>query len=56
MADVALAFLHAPPDAEPLSGDERAALEAGELSEQRGEPSISHEEILLEFGLTGGEP
>ena len=53
---VALAFLHAPPGAEPLSADERAALEAGELGEQRGEPLISHEQILLEFGLTGREP
>jgi hypothetical protein len=49
---VALALVNAPPDDEPLSAHEKAAVEAGQLREQRGEPLIPHEEILREFGLT----
>ena len=46
-----LAMLSAPADDEPLSESEKAALEAADQREQRGEPLIPHEEILREFGL-----
>lgn len=47
-----LAMLMAPPEDEPLSETEKAALEAADQREQRGESLIPHEEILREFGLT----
>jgi hypothetical protein len=49
-----LALLSAPPDDEPLSEHERAATEEASRRERRGEPLISHKEVLREFGL--GEP
>jgi hypothetical protein len=50
MDPVELSLLTAPPDDEPLSKHERAALEEAHRREQRGEPLISHEDILSEFG------
>ena len=50
---VELALLNAPPDDEPLSEHERAAIEEAQRRSQRGEPVITHEEILREFGLSG---
>jgi hypothetical protein len=46
-----LALLNAPPDDEPLSEHEKSQLAAAEERERRGDPLISHEEILAEFGL-----
>ncbi len=48
---VELALLHAPDDDEPLSEHERAALSEADQRRERGEPAISHDEILREFGL-----
>ena len=47
---VELALLSAPSDDEPLSEHERAA-EEGSRRERRGEPLITHEDVLREFGL-----
>lgn len=43
-------LLTAPPDDEPLSEHETAALEEADQREQRGDPLISHEDVLREFG------
>jgi hypothetical protein len=51
---VELALLNALPDDEPLSEHERAATDEASRRERRGEPLISHEDVLREFGL--GEP
>jgi len=42
-------------DNEPLSTHERVALEDAERRQRRGEPVISHETILDEFGLANPE-
>ena len=47
---VELSLLTAPPDYEPLSEHEKAALEEADRREKRGEPLISHEDVLSEFG------
>ncbi len=47
---VELSLLTAPPDDEPLSDHEKAALEEADRREKRGEPLISHEDVLSEFG------
>lgn len=41
----------APRDDEPVSEEEEAAIRASEDSIRKGEPLISHEEILKEYGL-----
>jgi len=48
---VRLALLNAPLDDEPMSEHERAAWEADEIRRKKGEPAISHEEILRDLGL-----
>jgi len=55
MDPVELALLNAPEDDEPLSEHELAALEEADRRECRGEPLISHDEIMREFGLSGQE-
>lgn len=50
---VELALLNAPADDEPLSEHEICALEEADRRERSGEPLISHEEIVREFGLRG---
>jgi len=52
MDPVELSLLTAPPDDEPLSEHEMAALEEADRRQQRGEPLIAHEEILREFGVS----
>ncbi len=49
---VELSLLIAPPDDEPLSEHEMAALEEADRREQRGEPLVSHEDLLREFDST----
>lgn len=49
---VELAMLTAPLDDEPLTEHEKAATGEAMLRERRGEPLVSHEEILREFGLS----
>ena len=46
------ALLDAPTDDEPMSEHERTAWEADERRHQRGEPTISGEEVLRELGFT----
>lgn len=53
MDPIELALLNAPEDDEPLSSHELAALEDADRRERCGEPLISHEEIMSEFGLSG---
>lgn len=48
---VARALANAPYDDEPVSEEEARAVEASKASLARGE-SISHEDVLAEFGLT----
>lgn len=48
---VELALVNAPDDDEPLSEHERSAIKEAEQRKQRGEPAISHAEILRDFGL-----
>ena len=48
---VELALLNALPDDEPLSERERAATHEASRRERRGEPLISHDDVLQEFGL-----
>jgi hypothetical protein len=55
MDPVELALLNAPEDDEPLSEHELAALEEADRRERSGEPLISHEEMMREFGLSGQE-
>jgi hypothetical protein len=52
---VELSMLTAPPDDELLSEHEVAALEEADRREQRGEPLISHEDVMREFGLSEPE-
>jgi len=49
LSPVELALLNAPPDAEPLSEHEASALGEAQRRKQRGEPLISHEDILSGF-------
>lgn len=55
MDPVELALLNAPEDDEPLSEHEIAALEAADRRERNGEPLISHDEMMREFGPSGLE-
>ena len=47
---VELSLLTAPFDDEPLSEHEVSALQEAEQREEQGEPLISHDEVLREFG------
>jgi len=51
-----LALLMAEPDDEPLTEAERTALEKADIRRQRGECTLSHEEVLRELGFTGSDP
>ena len=55
MDPVELALLNAPEDDEPLSEHELAALEEADRRERSGEPLITHDEIMREFGPSGQE-
>jgi hypothetical protein len=55
MDPVELVLLNAPEDDEPLSEHELGALEEADRRERSGEPLITHQEIMREFGLTGQE-
>ena len=52
-APVAMSMAEAPPDDEPLTDDEIAALSEGKEDVKAGR-LIPHEEIMREFGLRGG--
>ncbi len=45
------ALLNAPEDDEPLSEEDRAAIDEAMESIARGEPTIPHEELMRELGL-----
>lgn len=47
--------LTAPVDSEPMSKHERAAWEADRLREERGEPTLTADELLQELGLTSAD-
>jgi hypothetical protein len=55
MDPVELALLNAPEDDEPLSEHELAVLEEADRRERSGEPLISHEEMMREYGRSGQE-
>jgi hypothetical protein len=55
MDPIELALLNAPEEDETLSEHEPATLRDADLREASGEPLISHEEIMREFGLSGRE-
>ncbi|MGA7238888.1 MAG: hypothetical protein WBY44_24615 [Bryobacteraceae bacterium] len=55
MDPVELVLLNAPEEDEALSEHELAALGDADLREASGEPLVSHEEIMREFGLSGRE-
>ena len=44
-------LLNAPEDDEPLSEEDRAAIDEAMESIARGEPAIPHEELMRELGL-----